>query len=152
MFRSALTQLSQLSVTGVGVNYDIDAVPDELSRGQLPVLLVLPVDNFDDDDRFGNERGDGLQTLGFSEGARTVTYALTHLLIVAPVSSGSGIRSHMPALVDLIDNYFAALKSEVTLDGNLLEPARVTVKPGIFQYGETDYYGCAFRHTWVVEA
>jgi hypothetical protein len=151
MFRFALTQLAGLQVSGVAVNYDVDAVPDELSRGQLPALLVLPIETRETGDRgLFPQRGAGFETLGFSSGVRTVTYSVTHLLLAAPVGAGSGIRSHLPPLIDLVDAYFGALGAAVTLGGTLLEPAQVRVEPGIFAYGSGEYYGCAFRHTWVV--
>ena len=52
--------------------------------------------------------------------------------------------------MDLIDAYFVALAAQVTLDGHLLEPARVRIEPGIFTYGAVVYCGCAFRHTWII--
>jgi hypothetical protein len=54
-------------------------------------------------------------------------------------------------LVTLIDAYFAALAGNVTLGGTLLQPTVVRVEPGVFQHGTTAYFGCAFRHTWVVK-
>ena len=151
MFRSACTALSNLSVSGVGANYDLNAVPEVLNRGQLPVLLVLPIeiDGTDDGSLF-KERGEGFKTLGFSDGVKTVTYTVNHLLLVAPVASGSGLRSHLPDLIDLIDNYFSALAATITLGGQLLEPAQVRIDPGVYTYGGVVYIGCAFRHTWVV--
>ena len=148
-FRTALTNLSALAVAGVTRNYDVDAVPDEVSRTQLPALLVLPGET--DDSDVTKERGKGFEAIAFSSGAKTVTYTVTHLLLVAPVSAGRGMRSHLPGLIDLIDAYFAAFKSIVTIDGALLEPAHVKVQPGVFQYGESLYHGCAFRHTWLME-
>ena len=147
-YRTALTNLANLSVTGVANNYDLDAVPDTIHRAQLPALLVLPVDI--QDERLFERRGEGFQAIAFSSGPRTVTYALTHLLLVAPVSAGKGIRSHLPALIDLIDAYFSALGDDVTLNSALLEPARVRVEPGVFKHGEVEYHACAFRHVWVM--
>lgn len=144
-FRTALTNLASLAVAGVVRNYDIDAVPDELSRTQLPALLVLPGDDLFD------ERGQGFQAIAFSSGTRTVTYTVTHLLLVAPVSAGRGMRSHLPTLVTLIDSYFAALAANVTLTSALLEPARVKVEPGVFTHGDIGYHGCALRHTWLLQ-
>jgi hypothetical protein len=69
-FRSALTNLSALTVSGVTHNYDVDAVPDSLARAQLPALLVLPGET--QDDQFFKERGAGFVALAFSGGARTV--------------------------------------------------------------------------------
>jgi hypothetical protein len=58
----------------------------------------------------------------------------------------------LPTLVDLIDAYFAALGEVVTLNGMLMQPPVVRVEAGIFQHGSTEYYGCAFRHTWLVRS
>ena len=149
MFRNALTQLAALSVPGVIHNFDVDAVPDDLRRAQLPALLVLPGET--QDDALFRERGRGFEAVAFSDGARTITCTVTHLLLTAPVSSGAGMRSHLPALIDLIDDYFTALSADLTLSGALLEPVRVTVEPGAFSHGEVLYHGCAFRHRWVME-
>jgi hypothetical protein len=149
-FRTALSTLASLSVSGVVHNYDVDQVPDTLTRAQLPALLVLPTDT--GGERLpARERGAGFHAVAFGSGARTVTYSVTHLLLVAPVGAGKGIRSHLPTLSDLLDAYFAALGANVTLGGALDEPARVTIDPGIFTHGGVQYYGCALRHTWIVQ-
>ena len=150
MFRTALTALSDLSVTGVSANYDVDAVPDAINRGQLPVLLVLPIE-IDEERRLFQERGEGFRSIAFSDGAKTVTYTVRHLLLVAPAAAGSGIRDHLPDLIDLIDSYFTALSTAVTLGGELLEPTQVRVEPGIYTHGGVEYVGCAFRHIWLID-
>ncbi len=148
-FRSALTHLAALSVSGVTHNYDVDSVPDDLSRAQLPALLVLPLEV--ETDRLYKDRGQGFQTIAFSSGPRTVTCVVNHLLLLAPTEARRGLRSHLPDLIDRIDAYFAALSADVTLGGTLLEPARVQVEPRMFQYGHASYVACAFRHTWVIQ-
>ena len=42
-FRAALSNLSLLRVSGVRNNFDIDELPDRLTAGHLPALLVLLV-------------------------------------------------------------------------------------------------------------
>lgn len=148
-FRSALTSLAGLTVPGVVRNYDIDVVPDDLSRVQLPALLVLPSPQ--QQQRQQQNPGAGFEALAFSAGPRTVTYSLTHLLLIAPLESGRGTRSHLPKLIDLIDAYFTALSADVTLGGALLEPTRVRVEPGLFPYGHAHYHGAAFQHTWIIQ-
>ena len=148
-FRAALTQLSALNVSGVRNNYDLNELPNSLHIAQMPALLVLPIEL--ESDRLFRERADSLQTAAFSGGAKTVYYTVTHLLLVAPADTGLGIRSHLPRLVDLIDSYTAALAADVTLGETLLLPAQVGVEPGIFPYGEREFFGCAFRHTWLLE-
>ncbi|MDE2748344.1 MAG: hypothetical protein OXI34_05230 [Chloroflexota bacterium] len=148
-FRAALTQLAALNVSGVRNNYDLDELPSSLHSAQMPALLVLPIEL--KAERLFRERKDSLQTATFSGGAKTIYYIVTHLLLVAPAESGLGLRSHLPGLVDLMDSYTAALAADVTLGDQLLAPARVGVEPGLFPYGEREFYGCAFRHTWMLE-
>ena len=148
-FREALSALAGLNVPGVAHNYDISDVPDDLTRAQLPALLVLPGEV--SERRLFRERGEGFHALAFSGSARTISYTITHLLLVTPTTDGVGMRSHYPRLIDLIDAYFAALVADVTLGGTLLEPARVTVEPGTFTHGDSSFYGCALRHGWMLE-
>lgn len=147
-FRDALAALAQLVVPGVAHNYDIDAVPDVLGRAQLPALLVLPLD-WQDRQPF-RERGTGFEAIGFSSGGQSVTYRVTHLLVLAPVQSSKGARAHLPGLVTTIDQYMAALGADVRLGGTLLEPAQVHIEPGTYTLGAIAHHGCAFRHTWLV--
>ncbi|MEM6281177.1 MAG: hypothetical protein AAF787_03210 [Chloroflexota bacterium] len=147
-FRDALTALAALSVTGV-TNYGMDTVPENLDRGQLPALLVLP--GTADDDRLFKDFGRGFQAVAFSNGARTLSVAVTHLLLLAPVNTRTGRRAHFPVLIDTVDAYIAALRDDVTLNDTLIEPARVTLEIGTFPYGGITYHGCAFRHVWALE-
>jgi hypothetical protein len=147
-FRTALDNLAALSVPGI-TNLGIATVPDTLTRAHLPVLLVVPGEA--SEDRLFKERGHGFETIAFSSGPRTLTVTVTHLLLTAPVVSGHGASSHIPALINHMDAYFEALSGSVTLGGVLAEPTRVTVETGQFRYGDTPYHGCAFRHTWTLE-
>lgn len=148
-FRSALTALAALSVAGVTRSYDLDALPETLARPQLPALLLLPAAA--QDEALTRPRGQGFQAVAFSGGPRSVQYGVTHLLLVAPLESGRGARSHLPRLIDLIDAYFAALSADVTLGGRLALPAAVRVEPGVYRHGGLRYHGVAFQHTWVIE-
>ena len=150
MFKQALDALATLSVPGVMTHYALESIPDQVHRGQMPLLLVLPIEPEGDSGGLFAERGGGFESLAFANGGGTVTYQLTHLLLVAPDSAGQGVRSHLPALIDLIDAYFTALSADVTLGGRLAQAAQVRVDPGIHSYGGVDYIGCAFRHTWVL--
>ena len=46
-FKTALTNLAALSVVGIAHNYGISALPESISRSQLPALLVMPIDTRD---------------------------------------------------------------------------------------------------------
>lgn len=149
-YQNALTALAGLAVSGVVQHYGIDAIPDTPLRGALPALLVLPLD-FQENHQL-QAAGQGYEALAFSSGAASITYSVTHLLLVAPVGQSKGSRAHLPALVARIDAYFAAWRTNPTLNGTLREPAQVRVEPGIFTFGGVAYYGCAFRHRWLISA
>ena len=148
-FRRALTELASLQVSGLHSSFDLDTLPNSLHSAQLPALLVMPVEL--NADRLFRERTESLQTVAFSGAAKSVSYSVTHLLLAARAEAGLGLRSHLPRLVDLIDSYTATLAADLTLGDRLLAPARVSVEPGIFPYGEREFFGCAFRHTWLLE-
>ena len=148
-FRVALSNLSFIRVSGVRNNFDIDELPISISAAHLPALLVLPLEL--EKERLFKERKDSLQSVTFSGNAKSVYFLLTHLLLVTPTDRGLGLRGHLPRLVGLIDNYVAAIAADITLGESLLVPARVAVEAGVFTYDESDFYGCAFRHTWMME-
>ena len=148
-FRIALSNLSLIRVSGVRKNFDIDELPNSIIPAHLPALLILPLEL--EKERLFKERKEGLQSVTFSGNAKTVYYSLTHLLLAAPTEKGIGMRGHLPQLVSLIDNYVAAIAADLTLGEALLAPARVAVEAGVFAYDESDFYGCAFRHTWMME-
>ena len=147
--RAALTRLASLSVSGVSHNYDVDSIPDSLNRVQLPALLVLPITP--PTSKITRTSSDGFQSIAFSGGARTVTVNITHLLLVAPLEAGRGVRTHLPKVVDLMDAYCAAIALDPLLNNSLLEPAQVHLEPGDYPYGHATYHGCAFRHTWIIQ-
>ncbi len=147
-FNDALSALADLSISGISANLAINTIPNTINRGQLPALLVLPVTPDNDTHSVFGERGDGFAPMAFADGTQTVTYTVTHLLLVTPTSAGGGLRAHLPALVPLIDAYFSAFTENPMLNDTLREAARVRVEPAILTYGDVEYVGCVFRHTW----
>jgi hypothetical protein len=147
--RAALTRLASLTVSGITHNYDVDAIPDSLNRVQLPALLVLPITPHSS--KITRISSDGFESIAFSSGPRTVTVTVTHLLLVTPIETGRGTRSHLPGVVDLMDAYCTALAADPLLNNTLLEPTRVKLEPGDYPYGHATYHGCAFRHTWIIQ-
>ncbi len=150
-FRDALTRLAGLQVPGVARNFDIDALPNVLDRSQAPALLLLLPGTREREPSLFRQQGEAFVALAFSEGPRQVICLVTHLLLVTPLNAGAGLRSQLPTLVDCMDAYFAALGADVTLGGALLEPAQLSVEPGVYIHGDTEWRGCAFRHRWLLE-
>ena len=147
-FRAALSNLAQLRIPGARNNYDIHELPERMTAAHLPALLVLPLEL--DRERLFKDRKEGLQSITFSGSAKTASFALTHLLLLAPAETAPGIAPHLPRLVNLIDSYMAALAADITLGESLLTPARVAVDAGAFSWGEREFVGCAFRHIWLL--
>jgi hypothetical protein len=145
--RTAIDQLAALSLAGV-THFALDETPERLERDQLPALMILPLET--EQRRLFGERGSAFETLTFSSGERHALLPITHLLLVAPVNAGTGRREQFPALVDWIDAYLDALAADVTLNGELLQAAQVQIETGIFILAQRRYYGCAFRHRWML--
>ncbi|NDJ77551.1 MAG: hypothetical protein GYB65_14965 [Chloroflexi bacterium] len=135
---TALTNLAAVPVTGV-TSFPPDETPDALTGAQLPALLILP------------ELGGtwpGLEPSRFSAADGTLTVRVAHMLLLAPVTGGTGLGSALPVLADAIDTYAAALAGEPTLDGALAVALRCTVQAGVVRYAGIDYHGATFFHDW----
>ncbi len=145
-FRTALTALAGLSVTGVLHNWDVDQVPDKVARASLPALLVAPTL----DDARRRKYGE-FQVATPSGSSALVNYLVTHLLLHAPIGAGRGTRSAVPGLVDLIDNYALAVRADPKLGGALFLPTVYTVYIAPVTYGGILYYGARFWHTFTIE-
>lgn len=148
-FREALTALADLTIAGIAHNFDVDSAPEVLFRPQLPALIVIPGDL--PERRLLGDRADGFSAIAFAGAARTVEFRVTHLLLVSPTEDGFGSRSHLPAVVDLIDAYLDAISADLRLSDHLLEPMRISIEPGEFGRGGVRFYGAAFRHRWLIE-
>lgn len=148
-FRTALDQLAALVVPGITTHFGIDTLPETVARAQLPALVTLPLET--DTLRLTADPAGGVfEALAFANTPREITLRINHLLLVAPAAGGSGLRTHLPRLIDLLDAYFEALGANVTLNDTLAAPARVQVQPGLLPFGGVLYVGCALRHQWTL--
>jgi hypothetical protein len=137
---TALDNLAAVTVSGV-TSYPPDQTPDALARSQLPALVILP--------ELGSE-SPGLEPNQFSAGDGRLTVEIAHVLLIAPVPAGLGLRGMLPTLADAIDAYAAALAADPTLGGALPEALRFRVRAGVVRFGGVDYHGAVFTHTWTL--
>jgi hypothetical protein len=137
---TALANLAAVAVSGVN-SYALDETPDGLTRAQLPALVILP--------ELGGD-WPGLEPNTFSAGDGRLTVQVAHVLLLAPVTEGLGLRGALPALADAIDAYAAALAADPTLDGALPAALRFRVRAGVVRFGGVDYHGATFLHTWTL--
>jgi hypothetical protein len=86
-YRSALTALAGLSVSGVTTNYDINTAPDKIAAASLPVLIVLPNADSTYRKRFGPFE---IETPSGS--AALAHYVVTHVLLYALYNRGERQR------------------------------------------------------------
>lgn len=147
-YAAALDALAQLTVPGIVHHYGVDALPTRLHRAQLPCLLVMPLDV--ERDRLFRDAGEAFTAATFTNSLQTVSHTATHLLLTAAVGSARPLRWSLPALAEHVDAIVAALAADPLLSDTLREPAHVRVEPGVYSWGGTAYYGCAFRHTWLL--
>lgn len=137
-FAEALDYLAAIPVSGV-TSYAPGATPDDVTGAQLPALLILP--------ELGGD-SPGLEVSSFSAGDGQVTVQVTHVLLVAPVAQGMGMRSALPALAAAIDAYLAALAADPLLGGVLPVALRCRVRAGVVGYAGREYHGAVFTHLW----
>jgi hypothetical protein len=137
---TALENLAAVTVEGV-TSYALAETPEALTGAQLPALVIVP------------ELGGawpGLEPNGFNAGAGRLTVEVAHVLLIAPVAQGAGMRGTLPALADAIDAYVTALAGDPMLNEALPRPLRFTVRAGVVRYGDVAYHGATFVHTWML--
>lgn len=145
--REALDALANLPVAGV-TRWGAGDSPAELDAAHLPALVIVP--NLRRGALFG-QRGDGFSMVSLGEAGAVYTVEVSHVLAVWPEGRGRTPAPALPALADLIDGYFAALRADVRLGGALRHPARVEVELGTVEVGNGRFWGAVFRHGWTIE-
>jgi hypothetical protein len=148
MLTSAIEALASLNIQGVAHHYAPDTLPTALYDAHLPALLILPHET--GAQGLFSDGGTGLHLTRFSGDAGRLRFGLTHLLLVAPEQRTDTPRQILPTLVSLVDTTLQAIASNPRLNNTLAEPAQVRAEMGIFAYGETSFWGCAFRHEWIL--
>lgn len=136
--KAAFDQIGIWTVTGVTV-YGLDdfnglAVP----QGNLPALLP----------RVSGTGGETARPLGIAANDGKLVVHVDHHLLIC------GLGLSTPSLystLTYIDNYFAKVKTDWLLNGNLAEPLAVAdTYEGPIEIGNVLYYGLTFRHRWVL--
>lgn len=148
-YASALAALGTILIPGVRRHYPASALPGILTRAGLPALVLLPGEGEDAAPPFAR-RGEAFETLALSGRPREATAHALHLLLIARETQGAGRTYALGQLAALTDAYLNALAADPLLSGCLVRPTTFTVEQGVFGYGGRRYYGCRFRHTWLL--
>jgi hypothetical protein len=144
-WRTALTNLASLAVSGVTTRYDLDDLPNALPAADLPALAPA----FPPGMGLIGEEEEGLATLTYDGGVWSAALTVDHVLYWAPAWSEAGLNTVLPALVDAVDAYLEAVSADGTLGGALgAELEIVAVLPGVVEYAGAKFYGVRFRHVW----
>lgn len=133
---AAVDRINTWTVTGITTNYGLDDLPGIIPEGALPALVLM-----------GGEGGGGKPfDLGLSKADLTVS--MLHVLVYKGAGQGNP-KTAFYGTIALIDNYVAKIKTDWTLNGNLLEPLQImgtTFKPVVL--GSVAYWAVVFEHRW----
>ena len=142
---AAATALSLFgaAVPGMKNSYDVNATPDLINPSMLPacVIMITPGQSF------------LLTTRALMANQPQISFSLVHLCLV-----GAGdlkqYKRGMPAVVAMLDAYQQTLLlyPMITVAGAMQPgvrqatdvPPDITAKPGLYGYGDVDYYGIEF--------
>lgn len=138
---AALDVLTALSVTGVTTNYDYDVMPGLIPSEALPALLVDPVGQF----------GEGFKAFDVGLTAGEAVVHFSHVLLMQGVGEGRP-QDRLGKWATFVDNYYAALKTDLKLTDTLIQPLVVLgTAPQVVEYAGLAYVGLIFRHRWVLK-
>lgn len=138
--QGAFDQIATWTISGVTVLGldDLDAPPAE---ADLPVLVL----------ELGGTGGEAMKPLGVVASDGEVVVHVHHKLIVAGIGLGTHSERFYGALA-YMDDYFAAVADDWTLDDNLLKPLTIAdTTAGAIEVMGMLYYGILFRHRWVLK-
>lgn len=144
---TALDALAALSVPGIRTNFALDAIPEKITRAQLPALILVPMLDATRRRKYGEF---GIASPSGSQGL--ASYLITHLLLYKAVGSGLGARSSLPGLVDLVDDYAATLRADSHLGDTLFYPVSYSVFIAPINFAGVEYHAAQFWHTLTIQA
>ena len=133
------------ALTGIGTvqSFDLDAIPDKITRAQLPCLILLP--------EVGGERG--YRPLTFMGNAGQMVFDATHILFFEETANLSA-RKVLPGLLSQLDNYITAAQAQKFLDTQASPPNQVvitfTVNVNTGSYGGIEYHTLEFKHHYEI--
>jgi len=134
----AFDRLGTWTVAGVKTPYPLNTQPNQVPYTSLPALVITPPTG----------GADAPFDLGLSKSACVLM--VDHTLLVSGIS-GSYFGARVYATLDLIDAYFAKVKTDWTLNGQLLEPLQISgVRFATINYGGSAYNAVIFPHKWVL--
>jgi hypothetical protein len=135
---AALTRLATWSVTGVTTHYAYNAMPIVIPEAQLPALVV----DFPE--------GGGYESINVALTSGILRVRVDHILLVAGEGLGLPLDRNTNTIT-LIDNYFAKVITDATLNSNLADGLKIsTIQMGGLEYGGVLYQGIIFPHLWEI--
>lgn len=132
------------TVNGITDSFDVSAIPEKISRTQLPCLIVVP--EVTDEQPFKLMSMMGNSPCDYVE--------LLHVMILAEAAVGETWRD-VPGVQALLDSYNAQAKVQKFLDTQSGPPYNQVVinyvtQIGVTNYAGVDYHSLVFRHKYNV--
>ncbi len=139
--RTWITSLAAFGATvrGIHESYDLDGIPDRITRAMLPCLIPVP------------ELGEtpGLTLDGAMGDAPHDRFIVTHRLLFREAAN-LGMQHVLPDLITQRDNYVAAAAAQgfLTVDSSPLNqvPMMFSIRLGVGTWGDTDYHLIDFSY------
>lgn len=130
-------------VSGTIHSYDLDTIPEKLTRATIPALIMVP--------EVGSEQG--YRPLSFMGNSPEVVMSVSHLLLY-DFAENRDTRRVLPNLLSQVDNYVTAAKTQKFLDTQASPANQVavnfTIDIGITNYAGIDFHSATFKHTYTI--
>ncbi len=127
------------SVPGIHASYDLDTIPDKITRAMLPCLIPLPA----------LADSTGLTLDGAMGGAPHDSFTVTHRLLFRETANLS-VQQALPDLITQRDNYVAAAADQrfLTAESSPLNqvPMAFSIRVGVGTWGDTEYHLIDFKY------
>jgi hypothetical protein len=139
--RTWITSLATFgaTVSGVHDSFDLNAIPDKITRAMLPCLIPIP--------ELGDEQG--LTLDGMMGGAPHDSFTVTHRLLFAETANLS-IKQALPDLITQRDNYITAAVTQkfLTAEASPVNqvPMAFSISVGVGAWGDVEYHLIDFKY------
>jgi hypothetical protein len=124
--------------------YDLDGIKEEYVSNDLPVRLILPMEEWG-----AGSEGPIILQAGSGTDLMQFAWNVTDLMLLAPAGEGLGIHEHLPDLIRYAGAYVETIADNHVLTD--MQLAGILVRPGTFEWPMTSgnhYHGVEVPMVW----